>query len=123
MLAAISIPSSGLVRPITAIISISTSPTGAAGRHIVPSALPATPALSFRIHVRKERNIHAFEKTDDPGDAVAACPFAFTARAAADLELLQDDRIAEFEDFGIGQPGVGHVGVNGAGAVEPGTGA
>src|SRR5439155_10486094 len=66
----------------------------------------------------KERDVHRFEKADDAGDAIAARPSALAARAVADLEFLENDRIAEFEHFGIGQTGIGHVSVDGAGAVK-----
>src|SRR5262245_8188845 len=39
------------------------------------------------------------------------------AGAAADREFLEADGIASFEDFRIGETGVGHVGVDGVGAV------
>ena len=38
--------------------------------------------------------------------------------AVPDREGLEHDREAPLEDFRVGRPGVGHVGVHGAGAVE-----
>ena len=40
----------------------------------------------------------------------------------ADVEILQQHRIAEFQHFRIGEPRVGHVRVHGVGAGEAGTG-
>ena len=40
------------------------------------------------------------------------------ARALADVEVLEQDRIAELQNSGIGEARVGHVGVHGVGAVE-----
>ena len=42
---------------------------------------------------------------------------ARAARAAANREFAQAHRIARFEHFGVGQPRVGHVRVNGVGPV------
>ena len=42
---------------------------------------------------------------------------ALPARAAANGKLAHAHRIAALEHFGIGQPGVGHVRVDGVGAV------
>ena len=44
------------------------------------------------------------------------------AGALADVEILEHHRIAEFQNFRIGQPRVGHVRVHGVGAVEAGPG-
>ena len=55
----------------------------------------------------------------DPADgAVAAVPSAGAAAAAADAELLDEHGIAPFEDFRVGEPGVGHVGLHRGRAVE-----
>src|SRR6185295_18325370 len=47
----------------------------------------------------QERAVHLFEEADGAADAVARIPFAAPARAFADVEILQHDRIAEFQNF------------------------
>src|SRR4029077_8006409 len=47
----------------------------------------------------EQRAIHLFEEADGAADAVARVPFALAARALADVEILQHDRIAKFQDF------------------------
>ena len=64
---------------------------------------------------------HFFQKADGADDAVAGVPLAAAAGAFADVEILEQDRIAEFQNFRIGQPRVGHVGVHGVGAGKAGT--
>src|SRR6266446_77342 len=70
----------------------------------------------------EDRAVHAFEKTDRAANAVAGVPAAPAARALADVEILEQHRIAEFEHFRVGEPGIGHVGVHGVGAGKAGPG-
>ncbi len=49
---------------------------------------------------------HFFQKPDDANDAIAGVPAPAPARTFADMKVLEQDRIAEFQDFRIGQPGV-----------------
>src|SRR4029077_9941171 len=63
---------------------------------------------------------HSFQETDGANDAVARTPAPAAARTLADVKVLEQDGVAEFQHFGIGEPRVGHVGVNGIGTGEAG---
>src|ERR1700730_12745136 len=65
---------------------------------------------------------HSFQATDGANDTVARIPAPAAARTLADMKVLEQDGIAEFQYFGIGEPRVGHVGVNGIGTGEAGPG-
>src|SRR5262249_59283990 len=64
----------------------------------------------------QNRAIHLFQETDRPAHAVAGIPAAASARTWADVEILEQDRIAKLQHLRVGQPRVGHVGVHGIGA-------
>ncbi len=83
-------------------------------RHAVRREAPAA---------RQDRRGHRLEKSDAPDRPVAAAPAAPAARAAADLEALEQHREAPFEHFGIGEPGIGHVGLHHVRAVKARAGA
>jgi hypothetical protein len=51
-----------------------------------------------------------------------ALKLALAARVFADVEILEFDGEAHFEDFRIGEPRIGHVGVDAGGAVETAAG-
>ncbi len=53
-------------------------------------------------------------------DAVARIPFAAPAGTFADVKILKHDRIAIFQNFRIGEPRIGHVGLHRIGAGEAG---
>ncbi|MCS1412175.1 MAG: hypothetical protein M2R45_05379 [Verrucomicrobia subdivision 3 bacterium] len=55
------------------------------------------------------------ELSDQP---VASGVLALAAAVWADCELVQGDGVTVFEDFRVGDAGVGHVGVDTAGAVK-----
>src|SRR6476659_5429757 len=61
----------------------------------------------------KNSAFHSLQETDGANDAVARTPPAAATRTLADVKVLEQDGIAEFQHFGIGEPRVGHVGVNG----------
>src|SRR5207245_6779018 len=71
---------------------------------------------------RQDGAIHCFQEPDGAAHAVAGVPFAPPARTLPDMEILEQHRIAELEHLRIGQPRVGHVGVDRVGAVEAGAG-
>src|SRR5262249_42690209 len=71
---------------------------------------------------RENRAFHFFEEADGAADAVAGFPFAAPARTLADVKILEQHRIAELEHLRIGEARVGHVRVDGIGAVEAGSG-
>src|SRR5690606_36546399 len=57
-------------------------------------------------------------ETDFAHSAVASAPAPAAAAAAADRETVDAHRVAPFQHLGVGQPGVGHVGLHASGAVE-----
>src|SRR6266436_8512354 len=61
---------------------------------------------------------HSFKKSDGAADAIAGIPFSAPAGAGANMEILQHDRIAEFQHLRIGEARVRHVGVYRIGAGE-----
>src|SRR6185369_1071705 len=61
---------------------------------------------------------HAFQEADPADNAVPALVPALAAGAAPDLEFLQKDGKAPFQHLGIGEAGIGHMGLNRIGAVE-----
>lgn len=61
--------------------------------------------------------MQVFQKLDLANDAVAAFPGSVSAAAFADGELVESYGIALLKDLGIGDGGVGHVGMDGGGAV------
>ena len=65
----------------------------------------------------EQRAIHPLAETDAAMRSVPALPLARAARATADMEILENHGEAEFEDLGIGQARVGHVGVHARRAV------
>jgi hypothetical protein len=71
------------------------------------------PAFGKNGHVQR---LEKFHLTDQP--VTAAVP-ALATGAAADGKFPEQQRIAPFQDFRIGDAGVGHVGVN-AGLAMPG---
>ena len=71
---------------------------------------------AFREHRHDER-AQEFESSHD---AVAAAMLAGPARAATNAKLVDADRVTPFDDFGIGQPRVRHVRVDGVGTVGVG---
>ena len=66
---------------------------------------------------------HRLQEDDLADGAVPAAPAARSARAGADGETVQPHGVAVLQHLGVGDPGVGHVGMDGARAVEAGTGA
>jgi len=50
----------------------------------------------------------------------AGVPLPAAAGAFANVEVLEHDRIAQLQHFGIGEPRVGHMRVHGVGAGEAG---
>src|SRR5690606_21942688 len=66
----------------------------------------------------KERAAHRLQEADHAPRAVATAPPAVAARTAADRELLEQHGVSELQDLGVGEPGVGHVHVDGGGAME-----
>lgn len=65
----------------------------------------------------QQRDLKLFQKLDLPNNAVAAFPGSVSSAAFADSELVESYWIPLLQYFGIGDGGVGHVGVNGRGAV------
>src|SRR5262249_10510629 len=68
---------------------------------------------------REDRAIHRFAKTDGAAGAVAGVPASLAAGPFANVKVLKHHRKARLENFRIGQPRVGHVGVNAVSAVKP----
>ena len=66
----------------------------------------------------QDRTFHLFQETDRPANSIAGVPFAAPARAGPDVEIFEHDRVAEFENLGICQPGVGHMRVDRIGAIK-----
>src|SRR5205807_1075761 len=64
---------------------------------------------------------HGFEKAHAPLTAVAATMSTRAAAAEAQPEFLETHWKTPLENLGIGEPGVGHVRLHHAGAVEIGT--
>src|SRR5262249_36517538 len=64
----------------------------------------------------KDRAFHPLEETDGTAYAVARVPSPASARVFADVEVFEQHRIAEFQNLGIGEPRIGHVGVHRVGA-------
>src|SRR5262245_21450329 len=76
-------------------------PADQAKRRIRPAALG------------EDRECQRAEKFDPADDAVATAELTHAARAAANREFAQPDRIAGFEHFRVSQPRVGHVRMDG----------
>src|SRR5581483_8060804 len=66
----------------------------------------------------QERALHLLEEADGAADAVAGIPFAAAARAFANMEVLEHDRIAKLENLRVSETRVGHVRVHRVGAGE-----
>ena len=49
--------------------------------------------------------------------AVATAVLAFSAAAVSKAEFVEQDGVAPFEDFGVGDAGVGHVHMDAAGTI------
>ena len=83
------------------------------------AAFPAFQSVGRHAAVAGEdRRRHRLQETDPAADAVAAPPAPPTAASSPDLEALQPHRVAPFEDFRVGKPGVGHVDMHGVGPIE-----
>jgi hypothetical protein len=61
---------------------------------------------------------HRLVESDPADAAVPAVPAARAAAAGPDPVGLQQHRVPPFEDLGVGEPGVGHLGLHDVGAVE-----
>ena len=64
---------------------------------------------------------HLFQKADGAADAVAGLPSPPPAGIFADVEVFEQDRIAKFQNFRIGEPRIGHMGMHGVGAGKTGS--
>src|SRR5688572_15018193 len=77
------------------------------------TALPGISALEAEgrdtAMASEQRHVHGFAKAHDAHRAVAAVPSPPAARAPPDRKAFEEDGVAEFEDFGIGEARVGHV--------------
>src|SRR5215831_9497527 len=62
---------------------------------------------------------HRFEKPDGAADAIAGIPFPTPAGAGADVEILKQYRVAEFQHLRIGETRIRHMRVYRVGAVKP----
>src|SRR5690606_16445273 len=70
--------------------------------------------------VAEDARRHGSQEAQPAGPAVAAAPLPGTAAPAPDAVALESHREAELEDFWVGQPRVGHVGLHHRGPVEAG---
>ena len=61
---------------------------------------------------------HRLEEAQGAAGAVARLPASLAARALADVEILQHHGEARFQDFRIGEAGIGHVHMHRIRAVE-----
>mmetsp|Transcript_10947 Transcript_10947/g.18593 ORF Transcript_10947/g.18593 Transcript_10947/m.18593 type:complete len:220 (-) Transcript_10947:357-1016(-) len=69
--------------------------------------------------VGENRHRHGLQKLDPALDALSAFELTLTPGPAAKAEALHEQREAELEDLGVGEPRVGHVAVHRVAAVKP----
>lgn len=70
----------------------------------------------------EDGNLHRDAEFDVADDTIATLVLSIAATASSETEFTEQHRVTTFEDFGIGDAGVGHVGVNAIRAVPGGTG-
>lgn len=85
-------------------------------------AAAGTTAWCLAAVLGKQGDGDGFEKFNGAEQSVAAVECALAAGAGADGKLQAADGVAVFEDFGIGNGGIGHVHVDAGGAMETGAG-
>ena len=60
------------------------------------------------------------KKSDHTKCPVAGAPFALAARAAPDLEALEQNGVAQLKHLRVGEPRIGHMRLHRCRAVEAG---
>src|SRR5687768_14936610 len=68
--------------------------------------------------IREQHSGHRLQEAYATLASVAATMTSCATRAATDAKVLQPHREAPFQDFGVGETRVRHVGLHGRGAVE-----
>lgn len=69
----------------------------------------------------EDGNLHGDAEFDVADDTIATLVLSIATTASSETEFTEQHRIATLEDFGIGDAGIGHVGVNAIRSVPGGT--